>query len=115
MNDNEKKLEQFADLLEPFSEILADSEVSELLQNSEKPVKAISKAIKLHKKEVISILATLDGVSPDEYKFNAFIVTRKLLNLLNSPEIKELFISQGQSDDAGSSGSVTENIGGGVR
>ena len=115
MNDNEKKLEQFADLLEPFAEILADEEVSKRLQKGGKPIKAIAYAIKNHKAEVISILATMDGVSPDEYKFNGFVVTKKLFGLLNNPEIQELFTSQGQNDAAGSFGSVTENIEDGVK
>ena len=114
MNDNEKKLEQFADLLEPFAEILADKEVSELLQKGGKPIKAIVYAIKHHKAEVISILATMDGIAPEDYKFNGFVVTKKLLGLLNNPEIKELFTLQGQNDAAESFGSVMGNIEDGV-
>lgn len=112
---NEEQLELFADLLEPVAEIISDKEVAEILKGKGKPITAVKLAIKNHKGAVISILAALDGETVAEYKVPspAGLVV-KLLNLLNSPEIQDLFTLQGQTKSAVSSGSAMENTGDGV-
>ena len=111
---NEEALDLFADLLEPAAEILSDPELSKTLQSSGKAVKAVQLAIKNHKEAVIQILARIDGVNPADYKVNALTLPIKLINLLNRPEVKELFTSQGQNGGNVSSGSATESIKGGA-
>ena len=105
---NDQSLELFADLLEPFAEILQDEEVSAAFK-AEKPVRGISVAIKRHKKEVVEILARIDGKDPAEYKVNVLSLPMRLLRLVSLPEVKELFRSQGQVTTAAFSGSATEN------
>lgn len=106
---NEEALDLFADLLEPFGELLADKEVAELLQGG-KMLRAISKAVKGHKSAVIEILARVDGEEPDKYKVNVFTIPKKLLELFQNEDLQELFTSQPQMTDAAFSGSATENI-----
>lgn len=105
---NEETLDLFADLLEPFGELLADKEVAETLQSG-KMLRAASKAIKGHKSAVIEILARLDGEEPGAYKVNMFTIPKKLMALFSSPELQELFSSQPQKSDAAASGAATEN------
>lgn len=105
---NEETLDLFADLLEPFGELLADKEVSEML-SSGKMLKAVSKAIKSHKSAVIEILARLDGEEPSEYKVGLVTIPKKLLALFNNPELQDLFSSQPQMPDAASSGAAMES------
>lgn len=114
MRSNEDALDLFADLLEPVAEILADEELVKTIRSDGKLVTAVKLAIKRHKREVVEILARLEDKAPEEYEVNLLALPVKLLNLLGRPEIKELFISQGQSDDAAPSGSATGNIGDGV-
>ena len=57
----------------------------------------------------MQILATMDGVPVDEYKCNVFSLPVKILELLNDPEMIQLFQYQGQTGDANSSGSASEN------
>ena len=71
--------------------------------------KAIGLAIKNHKKAVIRIMATMDGVPVDEYKCNVYTLPVKILELLNDPDLVQLFTYQGQTWDAKSSGSASEN------
>lgn len=107
---NEEQLELFADLLEPAAEIISDKEVAEILRGKGKPVTAVKLAIKNHKSAVISLLAALDGTDADSYKVpSPAVLTMKLLTFLNSDELKDLFISQPQKTDAGSSGAATES------
>ena len=103
----EAALDLLADLIEPAGEIMSDKEIGEVFK--ENKFKAIGLAIKNHKKAVMQILATMDGVPVEEYKCNVFSLPVKILELLNDPEMIRLFQYQGQTGDANSSGSASEN------
>ena len=68
-------------------------------------------AIKGHKKDVIELLAGLECKKPEEYVKEIGILTlpAKLLEILNDPELQDLFTSRGQNTEDESSGSATEN------
>ena len=103
----EAALDLLADLIEPAGEIMSDKQIGDIFK--ENRFKAIGLAIKNHKKAVMQILATMDGVPVDEYKCNVFSLPVKILELLNDPEMIRLFQYQGQTGDANSSGSASEN------
>ena len=105
----EAALDILAELIEPAGEIMSDKHLGEAFK--ENRFKAIGMAIKNHKKAVMKILATMDGVPVDEYKCNVFSLPVKILEILNDPEMIQLFQYQGQTGDANSSGSASENIG----
>ena len=105
----EAALDILADMIEPAGEIMSDKEIGEVFK--ENRFKAIGLAIKNHKKAVMQILATMDGVPVDEYKCNVFTLPAKILELLNDPALIQLFTYQGQTGDATSSGSASANIG----
>lgn len=107
---NEEILDLFADLIDPCSEIMGDKELATLIKNGEPKAKIASMAIRNHKKSIITILAMIDGKDPNEYKINMFLLPIKVISFLNSPEVEELFPSQGQKKSGPSSGSATENI-----
>ena len=103
----EAALDILADLIEPAGEIMSDKQIGDVFK--ENRFKAIGIAIKNHKKAVMQILATMDGVPVDEYKCNVFSLPVKILEILNDPDLVQLFTYQGQTGDANSSGSVSEN------
>ena len=103
----EAALDILADLIEPAGEIMSDKEIGEVFKKNR--FKAIGLAIRNHKKAVIQIMATMDGVPVDEYKCNVFTLPVKILELLNDPDMIQLFQYQGQTGDAKSSGSASEN------
>lgn len=103
----EAALDILADLIEPAGEIMSDKEIGEVFKKNR--FKAIRLAIKNHKKAVMQIMAIMDGVPVDEYKCNVFTLPAKILELLNDQELIQLFTYQGQTGDAKSSGSVSEN------
>ena len=105
----EAALDILADLIEPAGEIMSDKEIGEVFKKNR--FKAIGLAIKNHKKAVMQIMAALDGVPVEEYKCNVFSLPVKILEILNDPEMIQLFTYQGQTGDANSSGSASENIG----
>lgn len=102
----EEALDLLADLIEPASEIFTDKEIAKLYKADKKGA-AIAQAIKAHKKAVLTILALLEGEDPATYKPGLFALPAKLLQLLNDPELTQLFQSQVQ--DETSSGPVTAN------
>lgn len=91
----EAALDALADLIEPASEIMTDKEVVALFKSGQR-TKAISKAIKNHKKAVITILAITEGENPEEYKPSVLSLPAKLLEILNDKEMLDLFQLQGQ-------------------
>ena len=103
----EAALDILADLIEPVGEIMTDKEIGEVFKKNR--LKAIGLAIKNHKKAVMQIMATMEGVPVEEYKCNVFTLPVKILELLNDPDIVQLFTYQGQTGDAISSGSASEN------
>ena len=103
----EAALDILADLIEPAGEIMSDKEIGEVFKKDR--FKAIGLAIKNHKRAVMQILATMDGVPVEEYKCNVFTLPAKILELLNDPDLIQLFTYQGQTGDANSSGSASEN------
>ena len=86
---------------------MSDKEIGDAFK--ENRFKAIGIAIRNHKKAVIQIMAAMDGVPVEEYKCNVFTLPVKILELLNDPALVQLFTYQGQTGDANSSGSVSEN------
>ena len=106
----EDALDLLTDLIEPAGEIMSDKEIGEVFKKNR--FKAIGLAIRNHKKAVMQIMATMDGVPVDEYKCNVFSLPVKILEILNDPEMIQLFQYQGQTGDANSSGSASENTGG---
>ena len=104
---NEAALELLANIIEPAGDIMADPLVGKAYAESK--IKAVAVAIKNHKDAVIKILAALDGKPVEEYSCNVFTIPIKLLEILNDPELAQLFTSQGQTGDAISSGSALAN------
>lgn len=102
----EKALDMLADLIEPIMEIIEDKEVSKILKSRHSKDKAdstkiilgraVSVAIKNHKKAVITILATLDDIPVDQYECNLLSLPKKMMDIINDPAIFDLFTSQSQ-------------------
>ena len=103
----ERAVEVIADLIEPIANIATDKECADLF--SVKPVKDEDKKVtarkhlvkkvpmllKSHKRDVIKIIATLDGKSVDD--MNVFSITAALIGLVQDEALIELFTSAARS------------------
>lgn len=107
---NEDALDLMADLLEPVATILADQEFVGLAQKNVSKIELIKHVMKKHGKEIIAILARIDGVPVKDYTIGALEIPKRLLEIINDPEMASFFQSQGQTVVGVHSGSVTENI-----
>lgn len=118
MRTNEEKLELFADLLEPVTDILSDPDVAAAWR-SEKTVKAIRMTIRGHAREIVEVLALIEGADPEKYEINGLALLLKLIDLLNRPDVKQmvdgLFTLQGQIGEGAPSGPAMPNTGDGVK
>lgn len=88
---NEEALDVLAEIIEPASTIISDEEVKRIFKTEPK-LKLVSYICKQYKKEIIEIMARLDGAEPENYSFNLITLPKKVLELLNDEELKDLFI-----------------------
>lgn len=103
-------LNVLADLIEPVGEIVSDKEILDILRKKgSNKLSAVSLAIRNHTKSVIAILAALERKTPEEYENEVTLYTlpKALLDVLNDPELAQLFTSRGQTGDAISFGSAS--------
>lgn len=105
----EDALDVLADVIEPATEIMTDSAVRTLVRAG-KSTQAIKVVLKKHKQAIIKILAIMDGEDVETYSPGFAVLPVKLLELLNDPDMQQVFGLQGQMGDGTTSGSVTENI-----
>ena len=93
----EAAIDVLVDILDPASEIIGDKEIELAVRNNATRMQIVKIALKNHKKAVIAILAALDGKKPEEYEVSVLTLPVKLLEVLNDPELVNLFSSQGQT------------------
>lgn len=107
----EKALDVLADLIEPVANIMADGKVEKIYNSDQPRLKLVKHILKHNKKEVIEILAILEGEKPKEYaeKITVTTLPMKLLELINDQDLIAVFRSQGQNTEETSSGSVMES------
>lgn len=91
---NEAALDILADILEPACSILADPEVKEAFTESKQPLTICKTIIKGHKKEIIEILARLDGAEPSSYEISIITLPARIIELLNDETLIDFFTSQ---------------------
>ena len=107
--ENEEALDLLADLIEPAAMIMSDKKVEGMVK-SKKPALLIAPYIlKNHKKSAIEIVAALHREDPARVKFNAVSLLNDLLDIINDPQMAELFTLQSQNPQDIVSGSATEN------
>ena len=100
-------LDLIADIIEPAPEILADPAIKEAFSSSK--MATIKVAIKNHKSAIKEIIARLDGKTPEECHFTVLSLPVKLLNLINDPELQQLFTLSGQTEGENACSSASEN------
>ena len=95
----DQALDVIADLLDPMAEIMTDAEIAPCLKNGKAPIRAIKLSLKNHKKAVLYMMAIIDGEDPETYAPSLLEIPKRLLDLLNDPEVQRLFASQETTSD----------------
>ena len=109
--ENEDALDLLIGILEPSTKIFSDEKVKKLFSDKKASKLSIIKdIIKFHKKEIIEILAAMEGKDFKQYKGNIVTMTQQILDIFNDPVMNDFFSSQVQMLANASSGQHTENI-----
>ena len=112
-----------ADIIDPIANIASDEAASALFKREKLPGgmtakgfllerarKAVPALLKGHKSDIITVLATIEGVSADDYR--ASLTLAKLMQdtaeLLTDEAFGELFISAQSGTSSGSAQEITE-------
>lgn len=106
---NEDAVDLLAGIFEPVTSIFGDPEIIKASEENIPQVKLVSLVLKRHKKEIVEILATMDGVPVEEYSCTPVTILTKILSLTNDKELVAFFASQSQTAFQTPSGSVMEN------
>ena len=106
----EKAFETLANILTPIKVLVSDTDFNEARKVS--AMDAVQVALRKHPNELKDILAYLDMEDPATYEVNLLTLPRKVLEVINDPEMIALFPSQGQQTGGTSTGSVTGNTAG---
>lgn len=104
----DKALDLLVDLIDPIGEIASDPALIKCLQGQD--IKGAAKLmLKEHRKAVIEVLSTLEGETPEAYmkRVNVMTLPMALIDLMNDPELIELFRYQGREMASSGSGTVT--------
>lgn len=102
---DEKAIEVIADLLVPIGNIALNKDK---IQKTGTTAHFVSELMKNNPKDVLAIIAILNGVKPEDYHCSAISVFKDAIELFQDPDLMELFGLQ--SETKTSSGSVSESI-----
>lgn len=91
---NEDAVDFLVDLIDPITEILSDKEVSEAYKAGNSKLHIAKLCLKKHKKEVIEILAMMDGKPVEEYSCTPITIIKDLIQLFNDKELIDFFSEQ---------------------
>lgn len=95
----EAALDLLADLMEPVVEIIGDDKFKDMVRGGEDKLKIAKHLLKGHKRSILTVMALVDGQDPNTYEPNVLSIPLKLMELINDPDIVELFTMQGQKMD----------------
>lgn len=90
----DKAFEVLADLITPIKVLATDEEIRKAAEESY--IDGLQVALRTHPDEIKAILAILDLEAPDTYEVSLALLPRKMMELWNDPDIRDLFMSQGQ-------------------
>lgn len=94
---NEDAIELLADIVEPCSTIVNDTELRKDFAKDK--MKAVSKGLKKYKKEIIEILARLEDVPVKEFTCTPVTLVSKVLDVLNDKELNDFLSSLAQTEE----------------
>lgn len=91
---NEDAIELLADLIEPTANILSDKAIQSAFMADTNKIKLAKMCLKTHKKDVIEILAIVNGKTAETYNCTPVTILRDLLAILNDKDLVDFFVEQ---------------------
>jgi len=91
---NEDAIELIADLIEPTANIFSDKDIQKAIGAGKSKLIVAKMALKTHKDDIMTILATLNGQDVKDYNCNPISVLKDLLAILDDAELMDFFSEQ---------------------
>jgi hypothetical protein len=91
---NEEAAEKLIVLLDMVEPLLKDTEVMAAMKSG--TLAAAKAMLKTHPKEIIDILAYVDGIQREKYTVSPVGILKRLIRLLNDDDTSAVFTSEGQ-------------------
>lgn len=107
---DEEALDLLAELIEPAAKIFGSEAIRNAVGSKKPKLELVRIAIKEHKKEVIQILAALNGVPVEEFHCTVPSIIAQALEILNDKDLLDFFSSQEQMAEQTSSISASANM-----
>lgn len=108
----EDALDVLADIIEPVSKIFED-ETFVAYAKAGKRFMLTQNVLRHHKQEILTVLAILNDVPPEEYNPSLIEIPMLVIELFNDPDLLQLFQSAAPSAFSGSATeSTTETVAG---
>lgn len=105
-------IDLLAEIMIPVCKIIEDEELRNYLTSGGvSNLGMVQKILKSHPEEILDIMALVDQEDRETYEPNIFVLPARLIELFSMPEMKMLFLGQGQKTDGERSGSATETTG----
>ena len=105
----EHALEVLADIMDPVGEMVKDEGFKNVARSGDR-IATVKYLLKSHGKNVIKILALINGEDPKTYEPTLVQLPLMVMELFEDPDVIRLFGLQEQSTVSASSGPATENI-----
>ena len=105
---NEDALDLLADLIEPVSVLMTDKKLQKMISDKVQRVDVAKYLLKSHSKEIIAVLARLNGA--EVYDANIMDILKQVLDLINDPVLVDFFVSQVRNWGGEISTPAMENI-----
>lgn len=97
---DERAIYSLGEMIEPLANVMADKEIVDMFRGK-KRLKAISELLKKYPEDVMTILAAADGVDRKDYHCNILSLPNKILEIVNDPDVIQLFtFAETKTDDA---------------
>ena len=119
----ERTLDVIADIIDPLANIAGDKKAMELFARKKLPEgktprefavervrKNLPTMLKHHKKDIITILAAVEGVTPEKYseELNLVKLFQDAVDLLTDQAFMQLFISAQTGNSSGAAQEISE-------
>lgn len=121
--NGDRVFDVIADIIDPIANIASDETASDLFKREKLPEgmtaksfllerarKAVPALLKGHKSDIITVLATIEGVSADDYRSSLTLakLMQDTAELLTDEAFGELFISAQSGTSSGSAKEIIE-------
>ena len=112
---DDEAMDVLADIIDPAINLIGDEAFKIAIKGDKSKniqpnrLEAAKIALKNHKKEIVTILALLDGTPVEEFHYNMITLPKMAIDLFNDKELIDFFHYQGETDSEQPSGSATES------